>query len=132
MFQFQSDVNVHTGIFENLVGLNPDLATVLASNSRLFPWLLNRIQAKTHDENRGYAAELLSILLQNNSENRLQFGQKDGVETVLKVLSVRSSRWILKSPLYILFSAIPQARSNRCRRGRVHGERLRRSLLSFE
>ncbi|KAL9712906.1 hypothetical protein Ac2012v2_004146 [Leucoagaricus gongylophorus] len=75
------------GIFENLVGLNPDLATVLASNSRLLPWLLNRIQAKTHDENRGYAAELLSILLQNNSGNRLQFGQKDGVETVLKVLS---------------------------------------------
>jgi len=82
---------MYTGIFENLVGLNPDLATVLASNSRLFPWLLNRIQAKIHDENRGYAAELLSILLQNNSENRLQFGQKDGVETVLKVLSVRSS-----------------------------------------
>ncbi|KAJ3565731.1 hypothetical protein NP233_g7450 [Leucocoprinus birnbaumii] len=75
------------GIFENLVGLNPELSTTVASNSRLIPWLLDRIQAKAHDENRSYAAELLSILLQNNTGNRIQFGQKDGVETALKVLS---------------------------------------------
>lgn len=54
-------------------------------------WLLNRIQSKTHDENRGYAAELLSILLQSNAENRLELGKKDGVETILKVLSVSGS-----------------------------------------
>lgn len=51
-------------------------------------WLLNRIQSKTHEENRGYAAELLSILLQDNRANRLEFGKQDGVETILKVLSV--------------------------------------------
>jgi hypothetical protein len=56
-----------------------------------------------HDENRSYAAELLSILLQNNSENRLQFGQKDGVESVLKILSVCTTRRI-QGP-YIHFSA---------------------------
>lgn len=54
-------------------------------------WLLNRIQSKIHDENRGYAAELLSILLQSNAENRLELGKKDGVETILKVLSVSGS-----------------------------------------
>ena len=58
------------------------------SKTSVLTWLLNRIQSKTHDENRGYAAELLSILLQNNVDNRLELGKKDGVETVLKVLSV--------------------------------------------
>ena len=43
-----------------------------------------------HDENRSYAAELLSILLQDNRPNRLELGKKDGVEIMLKVLSVRS------------------------------------------
>ncbi len=52
-------------------------------------WLLTRIQAKEHDDNRGYAAELLSILLQDNQANRLKFGEEDGVETLLKTLSVR-------------------------------------------
>jgi beta-catenin-like protein 1 len=52
-------------------------------------WLLTRVQGKAHDENRGYAAELLSILLQDNQSNKVEFGKCDGVETILKVLSVR-------------------------------------------
>jgi beta-catenin-like protein 1 len=54
-------------------------------------WLLDRIQAKEHDENRGYAAEILAILLQDDKDNKLEFGKKDGVEILLKTLSVRSS-----------------------------------------
>lgn len=77
-----------TGIFENILGFNPQLSTQLVEKTSLLPWLLNRIQLKTHDENRGYAAELLSILLQDNSKNRLEFGKQDGVEALLKVLSV--------------------------------------------
>ncbi|KAJ7700142.1 Catenin-beta-like protein [Mycena rosella] len=75
------------GIFENILGFNPQLSTQLVSKTSILPWLLTRIQFKTHDENRGYAAELLSILLQNNQPNRLELGKKDGVETFLKVLS---------------------------------------------
>ncbi|KAJ7498873.1 Catenin-beta-like protein [Mycena latifolia] len=75
------------GIFENILGFNPELSTQLVSKTSILPWLLTRIQSKTHDENRGYAAELLSILLQNNQANRLELGKKDGVETFLKVLS---------------------------------------------
>lgn len=77
-----------TGIFENILGFNPQLSTQLVEKTSILPWLLNRIQLKTHDENRGYAAELLSILLQDNSKNRLEFGKRDGVEALLKVLSV--------------------------------------------
>lgn len=50
--------------------------------------MLKRAQEKKQDENRGYAAELLSILLQNNRVNRLRFGEEDGVETVLTTVSV--------------------------------------------
>ncbi|KAM6495842.1 Catenin-beta-like, Arm-motif containing nuclear domain containing protein [Amanita muscaria] len=75
------------GIFENLLGFNPDLATQLVAKTKILSWLLNRIETKNHDENRGYAAELLSILLQSNTPNRLEFGKQDGVEVILKVLS---------------------------------------------
>lgn len=57
----------------------------------MLTWILDRIQSKAHEENRGYAAELLSILLQDDVDNRLELGNKDGVETILKVLSVSVS-----------------------------------------
>ncbi|KAJ3554103.1 hypothetical protein NM688_g3281 [Phlebia brevispora] len=75
------------GIFENLIGFNADLSLQLISKTTILKWLLDRIQAKKYDENRGYAAELISILLQNNRANRLAFGKEDGVEACLKVLS---------------------------------------------
>ncbi|KAG6917898.1 hypothetical protein DXG01_000507 [Tephrocybe rancida] len=75
------------GIFENVLGFNPQLSTKLVEKTSILSWLLKRIQSKTHDENRGYAAELLSILLQDNQKNRQEFGKQDGVETTLKTLS---------------------------------------------
>lgn len=77
-----------SAIFENFVGFNADLASLLITKTTILDWLLTRIQGKENDENRGYAAELLSILLQNNRENRLVLGKQDGVEAMLKVLSV--------------------------------------------
>ncbi|GLB33859.1 putative DUF1716-domain-containing protein [Lyophyllum shimeji] len=75
------------GIFENILGFNPQLSTKLVEKTTIMSWLLNRIQSKTHDENRGYAAEILSILLQDNRKNRQEFGKQDGVEITLKTLS---------------------------------------------
>lgn len=89
----------------------------------MLTWLLNRIQSKKHDENRGYAAELISILLQDNVENRLELGKKDGVETILKVLSVS-----YYFPPFVLchthqrIIAIPAKRSCPRRRDRVYGK----------
>jgi beta-catenin-like protein 1 len=84
-------VHIHStalGIFENILGFNPDLSSPLLEKTTLLAWLLKRIQSKSHDENRGYAAELLSILLQDNQQNRLKLGKENGVEELLKVLSV--------------------------------------------
>jgi beta-catenin-like protein 1 len=75
-----------------MLGFNPDLSLILVSKTKLMTWLLNRVQSKIHDENRGYSAELLSILLQNNAVNRQDFGKKDGVEIALNVLSVSCCR----------------------------------------
>ncbi|KAG6866475.1 hypothetical protein C0991_003993 [Blastosporella zonata] len=75
------------GVFENILGFNPQLSTKLVEKTAILSWLLRRIQSKAHDENRGYAAELLSILLQDNKNNRQEFCKQDGVETTLKTLS---------------------------------------------
>lgn len=75
------------GIFENLLGFNADFAPLLVSKTPIMKWILNRIQSKAHVENKGYAAELLSILLQNNRANRLELGNQDRVDAILKVLS---------------------------------------------
>lgn len=75
------------GIFENIVGSNPQMVEQLVSKTDLLSWLLNRVQSKAHDDNRGYAAELLSILLQSSRSNRLELSRKDGIEGLLKVAS---------------------------------------------
>jgi beta-catenin-like protein 1 len=103
------------GIFENILGFNPQLAETLVSKTDILPWLLRRIESKAHDENRGYAAEMISIMVQNNRPNRLELGKRDGIETILKVLSVRV--FLLSTPLDIILRhlAIPEKRSSRCR-----------------
>lgn len=77
-----------TGILENVLGFDPELATLLVTKTNTLSWTLKRIQPNVHDDNRGYAAEVMSILLQNHRDNRLDFGEKDGIEVALKVLSV--------------------------------------------
>lgn len=76
------------GILENVLAFNPDISKTLIKKTKTLPWTLNRIQNPVQDDNRGYAAELLSILLQSDRENRLAYGKNDGVEASLKVLSV--------------------------------------------
>ncbi|PPQ98535.1 hypothetical protein CVT24_004026 [Panaeolus cyanescens] len=75
------------GIFENVVAFDPNLAAGLTSKTKIMGWLLKRIQSKHHEENRSYAAELISIFLSTNTECRAQFGVAEGVETLLQVLS---------------------------------------------
>ncbi|QRW01704.1 beta-catenin-like protein 1 [Ceratobasidium sp. AG-Ba] len=79
----------HTlGIFENVLGSRPALAETLVSTTTIVAWLLNRILQKEHDDNRGYAAEILSILVQSSRSNRLVLCKADGVDIMLRVLSV--------------------------------------------
>ncbi|KAG9097018.1 hypothetical protein FRC06_008033 [Ceratobasidium sp. 370] len=79
----------HTlGIFENVLGSRPALAETLVSTTTIITWLLDRILQKEHDDNRGYAAEVLAILVQSSRSNRLVLSKADGVDIMLRVLSV--------------------------------------------
>ena len=92
----------------------------------LLTWLLHRIQSKTYDENGGYAAELLSILLQDNVENRVELGKKDGVETILKVLSVSPFTLVVSTTTAHKPNAIAISSKRPRRRGGdgVYGKRV--------
>lgn len=74
------------GIFESILGINPQIGQHIVAKTNILPWLLKRIEVPVHDGNRVYAAEILSILM-DNRPNRLAFSKADGVETTLKVLS---------------------------------------------
>ena len=82
----------------------------MVSKTTILPWLIKRIEAKTHDGNRVYAAEILSILL-DNRPNRLAFGKVNGVESALTVLSVSANIMNLEieSSLSVLPIAINQS-----------------------
>ncbi|KAG8892203.1 hypothetical protein FRC01_014293, partial [Tulasnella sp. 417] len=74
-------------VFENVLAFNPTLSRTLVTNTTMLKWLLERVQAKTHDDNRVYASELLAIILQDNRQNRLDLGKAGGVDTLLQVLA---------------------------------------------
>ncbi|KAI8331898.1 Catenin-beta-like protein [Chlamydoabsidia padenii] len=73
------------GIVENLLSLEPTLAKRMSVDTQLAPWLLKRIQSKEFDSNRGYASEIISILLQENKDARLKFCELDAVDILLRV-----------------------------------------------
>lgn len=88
-FFFGFSITPQPAIFENLLGVSPELAEQIVDKTQFLKWLLERVQAKTHDDNRGYASELLSILLQSSRKNRLVLAKEGGVEVLLQSLAVR-------------------------------------------
>lgn len=74
-------------IFENLIEFVPSKITEIGKQGLLL-WLLKRLKAKIpFDVNKLYASEILSILLQQSSENKNLFGDLDGVDVVLQQLA---------------------------------------------
>ncbi|KAL0267827.1 UNVERIFIED_CONTAM: hypothetical protein PYX00_009979 [Menopon gallinae] len=74
-------------IFENLTEFRPRICADAAKQG-LLPWLLKRLRAKLpFDENKLYASEILSILLQNTPENRELVGELDGIDVILQQLA---------------------------------------------
>ncbi|XP_058792146.1 beta-catenin-like protein 1 [Phymastichus coffea] len=74
-------------IFENLLEIKPEIC-VDAGKQGLITWLLKRVKVKgPFDSNKLYATEILSILLQNTSENKLLLGDLDGIDVLLQQLA---------------------------------------------
>merc|ERR1719445_2234103 len=75
------------GIIENLVELKPELCKQIA-DAGFLTWLIKKLKVKVaFDENKLYASEILSILLQNEPENRKRFGEVDAIDNLLQQLA---------------------------------------------
>ncbi|OAL64016.1 hypothetical protein A7C99_4670 [Trichophyton rubrum] len=68
----------------------PSIADRIGQESGIMPWLHERISKKEKrvSQNKQYSAEMLAILLQSSSKNRLRFINLEGVDTLLQLLSV--------------------------------------------
>ncbi|KAF9907877.1 hypothetical protein BX616_000306 [Lobosporangium transversale] len=75
-------------IFENLTSIDPSMSDKIVAKSQLLPWIINRLKVKAFDSNKQYCSELLAILLQNSSENRMALGKQGGIDDLLQLLAV--------------------------------------------
>ncbi|XP_073985172.1 beta-catenin-like protein 1 isoform X2 [Rhodnius prolixus] len=74
-------------IIENLVELKPHLVSEIGKQG-LLQWLLKRLKSKLPaEQNKLYATEILSILLQNNVENKTLLGELGGIDILLQQLA---------------------------------------------
>lgn len=75
-------------IFENLTEIQPTMCKETAEQG-LLQWLLKRLKQKIpFDGNKLYCSEILSILIQDNNDNRLLLGTLDGIDVLLQQLAV--------------------------------------------
>ncbi|XP_014668512.1 PREDICTED: beta-catenin-like protein 1 [Priapulus caudatus] len=73
---------------ENLVEYHPEFGTEAAQQG-LLQWILKRLKAKLpFDNNKLYASEILSILLQGNNDTRQLLGELDGIDVLLQQVNV--------------------------------------------
>merc|ERR1719394_1679079 len=74
-------------IVENIVELKPEICKDVAE-AGFMNWLIKKLKVKVaFDENKLYASEILSILLQNEPENRKLFGELDAIDILLQQLA---------------------------------------------
>lgn len=76
------------GVIELLAELSPHSCCTAARN-QLLSWLLKRLQLRqpSFDANKLYTAEVLSVLVQNDEQNKGMVGELDGVDVLLRQLS---------------------------------------------
>lgn len=75
-------------IFENLSEIEPKICKE-ASSQGLLQWLIKRLKQKGQfNPNKLYCSEILSILVQDDDEIRLEFGALDGIDVLLQQLAV--------------------------------------------
>ncbi|KAF2753137.1 DUF1716 domain protein [Pseudovirgaria hyperparasitica] len=81
------------GVIEHLIS-RPKMAETIGETTKLLPWLVSRIQVKEArlGQNKQYAAEILSIILQSSDSTRKRFLELDGVDTLLTILAAYRKR----------------------------------------
>ncbi|CAG0895016.1 unnamed protein product [Cyprideis torosa] len=85
----EDEEGVHNAlsIMENVVELRPSAAETLAQQGVL-AWILKRLRSKIRfDANKLYVSEILSIFMQDSTENRKFLGDLDGIDVLLQQLA---------------------------------------------
>eukprot|EP00052_Salpingoeca_macrocollata_P014701 m.116015 g.116015 ORF g.116015 m.116015 type:complete len:563 (-) comp19420_c0_seq5:37-1725(-) len=75
------------GVLENCSESEPTFLAFLMAHAPWVAWLVQRVQPRTHDDNRLYASELLAMLLSHSSENRQVFAARESLDTLLQCLA---------------------------------------------
>ena len=81
-------------IIESLIEIIPDLPQTLCDNTKIFQWLIkklnpkNKLKDKVLDDNKLYASEILILLLQQHKENQYTFGKLGGIDYLLNMMAV--------------------------------------------
>ena len=74
-------------IFENLIEFKPQVCKE-AAEVGLLPWLVKKLKVKVpFNNNKLFASEILSILLQNEPENRQKLGESGAIDSLLQQLA---------------------------------------------
>ncbi|KAL8635445.1 MAG: hypothetical protein Q9228_007060 [Teloschistes exilis] len=75
-------------VLENLSSRSA-ISESVGKDTPFIPWFLKRMQHKepTVSQNKQYSAEILAILLQSSSLNRMKLIEADGVDVLLQLLS---------------------------------------------
>lgn len=88
----ETEILIRTDVLENLSSQQA-VAEKIGKDKSLMTWILNRIQKeKSVTQNKQYAAEVLSILIQFPGENRTVLIRMDGMDIILQQLSVYRKR----------------------------------------
>lgn len=75
------------GILENVSEVMPEIGVMAMKNDVWRKWVLRRMKEDGFDDNKAYASEIVSILLQNSPESRKLFTEANGIDTLLLCLA---------------------------------------------
>lgn len=79
-------------IVENMCEVRNQEVCVAGGEQGLLVWLLKRVRIRAYDNNKLYAAEILTILLQGNAPNQKLLGEKGGIDILLQSLAYYKRR----------------------------------------
>ncbi len=69
-------------VIENILEVRPAYADAICERTSILTFLLNRLKTKAFDDNKLYASEILSIILQSSAENSRRLATLDGLDGV--------------------------------------------------
>ncbi|GLC46520.1 hypothetical protein PLESTM_001885000 [Pleodorina starrii] len=79
-------------VVENMVEIQPELASSFVDKTRLLTWLLRRLKRREFDTNKQYASEVLAVLMQGSVSNQARLGAENGIDLLLTCVAQYKSK----------------------------------------